>query len=184
MLSTVWLKHSILMCLHSHTHTSTILNTHTSKGPHTFTQPAARGCRSGLISVALTLIGACVPWLCVSLEYHAEPQSLSLPFTLPAGLFCSALCLSLLSPHNIALTPCALLFLLVLLSIFNSFPPQLVARHSLTGEHLINTARDWIWTRTDDTYISLHYSFPIWSSWILQYGMRLLGCLWHKTETN
>lgn len=75
---------------------------------HTFTYPAARGCRSGLISVAMTLIGACVPWLCVSLEYHAEAQPLpsSLPFTLAASPHpWSAFSLS---PHHTSspLTPC------------------------------------------------------------------------------
>lgn len=84
----------------------------TSTHLHTFTHPAARGCRSGLISVALTLIGACVPWLCVSLEYHAEPQSPALPFTLPAGLHCQTT-LSLSSSHMITMTTSMLVFLLV-----------------------------------------------------------------------
>lgn len=52
---------------------------------HVHTGPTARGCRSGLISVTVTLIGPCVLWLCVSLEYPAEPQSPRLPFTLPAS---------------------------------------------------------------------------------------------------
>lgn len=95
---------------------------------HTFTHPAASGCRSGLISVALTLIGACVPWLCVSVEYHAEPRFPSLPFTLLAGP------LSLLTTHTMIpiMMPCVLGFL-VLLSVFT---PQLVALHSLTGRTL------------------------------------------------
>lgn len=90
MLSTVWLYFRIV--------DSCVTTTHS----RTFTHPAARGYRSGLISVAVTLIGACVPWLCVSLEYHAEPQSPpSLSFTLPTSPPSpSALSLSLLTTHH------------------------------------------------------------------------------------
>lgn len=39
----------------------------------TFSHPAARGCISAFISVALTLIGVCVLWLCLSLNCHSKP---------------------------------------------------------------------------------------------------------------
>lgn len=47
----------------------------------TFAHPAASSCRSGLFNVAV--IGVCVLWLCVSMEYHVKPPVCIL--LLPAG---------------------------------------------------------------------------------------------------
>lgn len=90
----------------------------TSTSSPTFSHPAGRHCRSGLISIALTVIGGCVLWLSVSLEDHVEPQS-PLPADLPHPLFPS---LFTAYPHPHAL--CALFSCLL------SVPPSPTPTHS------------------------------------------------------